>query len=288
MAETTKVNGQQWLLSLPSVALFLGLLVVPLTLTALLSFNAYDPTSGSPDGFTISNYIEIFTDSYYYELFLRTALMSLGVTVICVLLGVPETIILSRMAPGWQGVFFVGILGPLLISVVVRTLGWTIILGRGGLINNALVSMGITNTPIQFMFNMTGVVIVLTHVMLPFMIISIWSTLQKLDPQVAHAARSLGAGPITTFRRIILPQLLPGILSGAIIVFTLAASAFATPALIGGNRVRVVTTSIYDEFLTSLNWPLGAAIAVLLLIGIVLVVIGSNRAIERKFKQVFA
>ncbi len=288
MAEITKTSGQQWILSLPAIALFLGLLVVPLTLTGLLSFNAYDPTTGSQDGFTLSNYIDVFSDSYYYELFLRTALMSLGVTVICVLLGVPETIILSRMRPGWQGAFFVAILGPLLISVVVRTLGWTIILGRGGLINNAIVSIGITNAPIQFMFNMTGVVIVLTHVMLPFMIISVWSTLQKLDPQVAHAARSLGAGPVTTFWRIILPQLLPGILSGAIIVFTLCASAFATPALIGGNRVKVVTTSIYDEFLTSLNWPLGAAIAVLLLIGIVLVVIGSNRAIERKFRQVFA
>lgn len=288
MAEISKSKGQQWLLSLPAIALFLGLLVVPLVLTGMLSFNAYDPNLGSQNGFTLSNYIEVFSDSYYYELFFRTALMSLGVTIISVFLGVPETIILSRMRPAWQGAFFIVILGPLLISVVVRTLGWTILLGRGGLINDGLISVGFTQTPLQLMYSMTGVVIVLTHVMLPFMIIAVWSTLQKLDPQVAHAARSLGAGPVTTFWRIILPQLLPGILSGGIIVFTLSASAFATPALIGGSRVKVVTTSIYDEFLTSLDWPLGAAVAVLLLIGIVSIVIGSNRAIERKFKQVFA
>ena len=137
------------------------------------------------------------------------------------------------------------------------------------------------------MYSMTGVIVVLTHVMLPFMVIAVWTTLQKLDAQVADAARSLGAGSWTTFRRVILPQLLPGILSGSIIVFTLSASAFATPALIGGRRLKVVTTSIYDEFLHSMNWPLGAAIAVLLLIAIVAVVMGSNRYIERKFKQVF-
>jgi len=129
---------------------------------------------------------------------------------------------------------------------------------------------------------------VLTHVFLPFMIIAVWSALQRLDSQVEHAARSLGAGPLTTFRRITVPQLMPGILSGAIIVFALSASAFATPAIIGGRRVKVVATATYDEFLNSLNWPLGAAMAVLLLIAIVLVVVGCNRLVERHFKQVFA
>lgn len=289
MAETiTKADGRQWILSFPALAMFLGLLVVPMALTATLSFNSFNALSGTEANFTLSNYIEVLTDRYYYELFARTALMSLAVTVICILLGVPETIILSRMKTAWQGVSFVLILGPLLISVVVRTLGWSILLGREGFINTGLISLGLIDKPMQLMFSMTGVIIVLTHVMLPFMVIAVWSTLQKLDGQVAHASRSLGASEFTTFRRIILPQLMPGILSGAIIIFTLSASAFATPALIGGRRVKVVTTAIYDEFLSSFNWPLGATIAVLLLIGIVAVVIGSNRAIERKFKQVFA
>ncbi|WP_028240880.1 ABC transporter permease [Stutzerimonas azotifigens] len=281
-------NGAQWALSSPALALFLGLLVVPLALTALLSFSAFHEIHGIQVGHTLGNYLDILSDGYYYELFLRTGAMALGTTAICVLLGVPEAIVLYRMRPMWQGVFFVVILGPLLISVVVRTLGWSILLGREGFINTALMSLGLVDRPLLLMFSMTGVLIALTHVMIPFMIIAVWTSLQKLDGQVEHAARSLGAGPLTTFRRVLLPQLLPGILSGSIIVFTLSASAFATPALIGGRKVKVVTTAIYDEFLTSLDWPLGAAVAVLLLLGILLVVIGSNRFMERKYRQVFA
>lgn len=288
MADTIyRANGAQWVLSLPALLLFLGLLVVPIALTGMLSFNVFDAMSGTQNSYTLASYLEVLSDSFYYELFARTALMSLGVTAVCIAIGVPETLILSRMRPAWQGGFFVVILGPLLISVVVRTLGWSLLLGREGFINSALMALGLIDQPLQLMFTLTGVVIALTHVMMPFMVISVWSTLQKVDGQIAHAARSLGAGPVTTFRRVVLPQLMPGILSGGIIVFTLSASAFATPAMIGGRGVKVVTTAIYDEFLSTMNWPLGASIAVLLLIAIVFVVIGSNRLIERKFKQVF-
>jgi len=288
MADATyRANGAQWVLSLPALLLFLGLLVVPIALTGILSFNVFDVMSGTQNSYTLASYLEVLSDSFYYELFARTALMSLGVTAVCIAIGVPETLILSRMRPAWQGGFFVVILGPLLISVVVRTLGWSLLLGREGFINSALMALGLIDQPLQLMFTMTGVVIALTHVMMPFMVISVWSTLQKVDGQIAHAARSLGAGPVTTFRRVVLPQLMPGILSGGIIVFTLSASAFATPAMIGGRGVKVVTTAIYDEFLSTMNWPLGASIAVLLLVAIVFVVIGSNRLIERKFKQVF-
>jgi len=281
-------SGSPWLLSVPALALFLGLLAVPLALTAILSFNAFDGMRGIQPGFSLTNYIAILSDGYYYDLFLRTGGMAVGVTIVCTVIGVPETLILARMRPAWQGTFFVVILGPLLISVVVRTLGWQILLSRDGAVNSILLRLHLVDRPAQLLFSMTGVVIVLTHVLLPFMIMAVWSALQRLDSQVANAARSLGSGPMTTFWRITLPQLMPGILSGAIIVFTLSASAFATPAIIGGRRVKVVTTAIYDEFLNSMNWPLGAALAVLLLLGIVFVVVGSNQLIERKFKQVFA
>jgi len=283
-----RLNGAPWLLSLPALALFVGLLAVPLALTGILSFHAYDGMRGMESALSMRHYVEILTDGYYYELFLRTGLMSLGVTVICMVIGVPETLILSKMRPAWQGTFFVVILGPLLISVIVRTLGWSILLSRHGMVNSILLGLGVVERPVQLLYSMTGIVIVLTHVLLPFMIIAVWSTLQRLDNQAPNAARSLGAGQFTTYWRIVLPQLMPGILSGSIIVFTLSASAFATPALIGGRRVKVVTTAIYDEFLNSLNWPLGAAIAVLLLVGIVAVVVGSNRLAERRFKQVFS
>jgi putative spermidine/putrescine transport system permease protein len=138
------------------------------------------------------------------------------------------------------------------------------------------------------MFTETGVVVALTHVLMPFMVLSVWAALQRLDPQVENAAVSLGASPFRVLRRFVLPQVLPGILSGGIIVFALAASAFATPAIIGGRRLKVAATLAYDEFLNTLNWPLGASLAVLLLLVNVVLLQASNRMIERRYKAVFA
>jgi putative spermidine/putrescine transport system permease protein len=116
----------------------------------------------------------------------------------------------------------------------------------------------------------------------------VWTSLQKLDPWVENAALSLSASHFTTLRRVVLPQVMPGILSGAVIVFALAASAFATPAIIGGRRLKVASTLAYDEFLNTLNWPLGAAVAVLLLLALIAVIWGANRLVERRYAQVFA
>ena len=137
------------------------------------------------------------------------------------------------------------------------------------------------------MFSETGMVIALTHVLVPFVVISVWASLQRLDPQIENAAVSLGASAFAVLRRIVLPQVMPGILSGAIVVFALAASAFATPAIIGGRRLKVASTLAYDEFLNTLNWPLGAAIAVLLLIAVAALIVGANRLLERRYAEVF-
>jgi putative spermidine/putrescine transport system permease protein len=115
------------------------------------------------------------------------------------------------------------------------------------------------------------------------MVLAVWTALQQVDPATENAAASLGASPAQVFLRVVLPQAMPGVLSGSIIVFSLAASAFATPALIGGRRLKVAATAIYDEFLASLNWPLGAAIAVLLVVSVVAIVLLWNRLVERRF-----
>lgn len=286
-ARNERSGPAPWLLSTPALLLFAGMLLVPLAMTAVLSFNVFDGTRGVLPGFTLANYAEVLGDGYYHEIFLRTGGLALAVTLLCVLFGVPETIILARMGNPWRSMFLIVILGPLLISVVVRTLGWAILMGNHGLINDALVALGITRQPIKLLFTMTGVVIALTHVLIPFMVISVWAALLKLDPQIENAGLSLGASPLTVFRRVVLPQILPGVLSGSIIVFALAASAFATPSILGGRRLKVVATAAYDEFLGTLNWPLGASIAVLLLIANVVIVLGCNRLIERRYAAVF-
>ena len=168
-----------------------------------------------------------------------------------------------------------------------RTLGWALLLGSNGLVNRGLMALGLISQPLEFMFTETGVVIALVHVLIPFMILAVWASLQRLDPQIENAALSLGASRLTIWRRVILPQIVPGILSGSIIVFALAASAFASPAIIGGRRLKVAATLAYDEFLNTLNWPLGAAVAVLLLAALVILTVGANRLVERRYSQVF-
>ena len=280
-------NPVPYLLSLPALVLFAVLLLVPLAMTLLLSLNSFGFYTGIQDVWQLGNYTEIFTDSYFHEVFLRTFRIAFVVTLLSAVLGAPEAYILRRMRAPWRGLCLLIVLGPLLISVVSRTLGWALLFGSTGIINTALMSIGLIATPIDFMYTEMGVIIALTHVLVPFMVLSVWASLQRLDPQVENAAMSLGAKPFTVLRRVVLPQVVPGILSGSIIVFALAASAFATPAIIGGRRLKVAATLAYDEFLNTLNWPLGAAIAILLLVANVVIIVGCNRLIERRYKQVF-
>jgi putative spermidine/putrescine transport system permease protein len=235
-----------WWLSAPALLLFAALLVVPLALTAVLSFNVYDPATGPKAGeFTFEHYAQVFTDSYYHGIFWRTFWISGLVTLICVLIGAPEAYVLSRMRNPWRSILLLVVLAPLLVSVVVRAFGWSMLLGPEGAVNALLGLVGIG--PVKMLYTEIAVIVALVHVMLPFMVIPVWTSLQKLDAGVENAALSLRASHFTTLRRIVLPQVMPGILSGSLIVFGLAASSFAIPGLLGGRRLKMVATVVYDE-----------------------------------------
>ena len=253
-----------WLLSAPAFVLFACLLLVPLGLTAVLSFQVFDHATGVKNVFTLSHYAAVFSDDYYLGIFWRTFWVSGLVTLICVAVGAPEAYVLSRMRSPWRSILLLIVLAPLLVSVVVRAFG--------------LPTM-------RILYTEAAVVIALVHVMLPFMVIPVWTSLQKLDPGVEDAALSLRASHFTTLRRIILPQVLPGILSGSLIVFGLSASAFAIPGLLGGRRLKMVATVVYDEYLHELNWPLGAAVALTLLLANLVVMLSYNRVVERSYKK---
>lgn len=276
-----------WLLSGPALALFATLLVVPLLMTFVLSFHSFGFYTGIQPTFDLANYLDVLSDDYFHEIFARTFGIALATTLLCAAIGTPEAYFLYRMRSRWRSALLLVVLGPLLISVVVRTLGWAILLGNRGVINSALLDLGLIETPIKMMYTTGGIVIALVHVMAPFMVIAVWAALHRQDPATEQAAESLGAGPATIFFRVVLPQAMPGVLSGSLIVFSLSASAFATPAILGGRRVKVVSTTVYDEFLNTLNWPLGAAIAMLLLVAVLLVMASYNRLVERRFAQVF-
>ncbi|MCE8012998.1 ABC transporter permease [Billgrantia desiderata SP1] len=275
-----------WLLSAPGAIFFLMLLGMPLLMTLVLSFNSFDYTEGIIATFSLANYMEVIKDDYFHEIFFRTYTISVAVVVLCIAIGVPEAYILSRMRSPWRSLFLVVTLTPLLISVVVRTLGWVLLIGGNGLLGKTLEGLGIADASAgNLMYTHIGIILALVHVLVPFMVISVWAALQKLDPSVEHAALSLGASHTTVFRRVVVPQIMPGILSGSLIVFALAASAFATPAILGGRRLKVAATAAYDEYLNTMNWPLGASIAVILLIANVVVVMSYNRMMERRFRR---
>lgn len=277
-----------WLLSAPALVLYATFLIAPLASVLLISFFDFAFYGGIQVTFTLKNYIEILTDGYYWEIFGRTFGVSALVTAACIVLGTAEAYVLSRMRNPWKGLFLMIVLGPLLISVVVRTLGWALLFGSTGLISKSLQAIGLASGPVNLMYTNLGVGIALTHVMVPFMVISVWASLQRVSPQTEAAALSLGASPLTVVWRVVVPQIMPGILSGAIMVFALSASAFATPAIVGGRRLKTVATAAYDEFLNTLNWPLGAALAALLLIATLIVLLTTNRLIERRYGAVFS
>lgn len=287
MTAVATVDCRPYWLSAPGLVLFVSMLGTPLLLTFLLSFYGFDFTKGIQPGFSFDNYIEVLGDSYFHKIFGRTFAIALTVTVISVLLGTPEAYILSRMRKPWKSIFLIVILGPLLISVIVRTLGWALLIGGQGMISKLLQALSITDGPFSLMFTTTGMIIALVHVLVPFMVLAVWTSIQRIDPQIEDAALTLGASKFTVLRRIVLPQIMPGVLSGSLIVFALTASAFATPSIIGGRRLKVVATTAYDEYLNTLNWPLGAAIALLLLVANIAVIMSYNRFIERRYAKVF-
>jgi len=280
---TATRTATPWVLSAPAVALFVCLLLVPLGLTAILSFNAFDHATGVKNEFTLAHYAAVLSDEYYYGIFWRTFWIAGLTTLICLAIGAPEAYVLSRMGNPWRSVFLLVVLAPLLVSVVVRAFGWSMLLGPQGVVNDILRGVGLE--PMRILYTETAVVIALVHVMLPFMVIPVWTSLQKLDAGVENAALSLNASQFTALRRIVLPQVLPGVLSGSLIVFGLSASAFAIPGLLGGRRLKMVATVVYDEYLHELNWPLGATIALLLLLANLAVMLSYNRVVEGRYKK---
>lgn len=279
----TPSRSTPYLLGAPALALFALMVLLPIGLTGLLSFQRFSWETGVQPGFTLAAYGTVLGDPWYWGIFARTGWVALLATAICIAVGVPEAYILSRMQAPWRSVFLLVVLAPLLVSVVVRAFGWSLVLGPAGFVNRAFEAVGIG--PVRMLYTPVAVVVALVHVMLPFMVIPAWTSLQKLDPMVENAALSLGASRWTVLRRVVLPQVAPGVLSGSLIVFALSASAFAIPGLLGGRRLKMVATLIYDQYLQELNWPLGAAIALALLVLNLAVMLGTQAFVEAAYRK---
>ncbi|MBI3965379.1 MAG: ABC transporter permease [Chloroflexi bacterium] len=269
------------LLCAPGLFVLVAFFVVPLGDMFVLSFYRYSRTLGITDEITLDNYVNFLTDSFYLELLFRTLKLSALTTLTTLVVGYPIAAHFVQARGRSRAYLTLVILSPLMVSVIVRTYGWLVILGPTGVINSLLQYLGVTQGPIRLLFTELAVVLGLTHIFLPFMVLSIASALQNIDPALSLAARNLGAGGTTVFLRILLPLSKPGILAGSLLVFSLSNSAFVTPALLGGQGSQVLSVLAYQQNLVLLNWPFGAAIAVILLAIVLTGVVLYTRALER-------
>jgi len=251
-------------LLLPAGLVFLFLLVLPLFF--LVRFSLLPPAPAAPlEGpLSLASYAEL-GDSYFINILGRTLRIAALVTVLCLLLGYPLAISLARSTGIWRTVQVILVISPLFVSVVVRAYGWLLLLGNRGVVNGALTALGLQERPTRFLQTEGAVVAGLAEALLPFMVLALSAQLQRQDPALLEAARGLGASALGAFWRVTLPLSLPGALAGSLLVFMVTMGSYATPALLGGSQVRLMVTEIYTQVTSVYNWPLGAALAVVLL-----------------------
>ena len=205
----------------------------------------------------------------YIYLFVKTFLLSALITVICFFLAFPVAHLLATLPTARANLLMILVLLPFWTSLLVRTTSWIVLLQGQGVVNDVLIALGIVGDDgrLKMMYNQAGTIIVMTHVLLPFMILPLYSVMKTIPPSYARAARSLGASSWTTFRRIYLPQTLPGIGAGALLVFILAVGYYITPALVGGADGQLISNFI-DFHMDKSNWSLAAALSAMLLGGV--------------------
>lgn len=218
------------------------------------------------NGPTIAPFVEIFQRPEFVTILSNTLHIAVGVTVLALILSYPVAFYLSRATASVAALGLLFVVFPLLTSVLVRSYAWTALLGRTGVLNVVLMNIGLIERPLPMIFNRLGVYIGTVHAFLPLGIMPLYAVMKRIDPNLLKAAESLGASHLQTFLRIYFPLTLPGIAAGGLMVFIAAASTFVTPVLLGGPRDLMIANLIGDQIEQALNWPLGAALSVVLLV----------------------
>lgn len=269
-----RLGGGEWRLALPLALFFLAFFLAPLVLLVSVSF--YDDPRMTTVG--IGQYEAFFGDMLNLEVLWETLLLGVKATLLCLVAGYPVAWLCARSSGRMQGVLLFVIILPILTSVVVRTFAWVVILGREGLINQAIVGLGLSAEPIRLLFSELGVVIVLAQVQMPLMVLPILAVLSRADPNLADASKALGAGEWRTFWRVTLPLSLPGVIAGSILTYAACVTAFITQTLIGGARLIYMPLHIYSQAVGANNWPFAAAISVVFMLAVLVVVYALERA----------
>ena len=267
-----------YLLLVPCLVLLIVFLVMPLIQIIL-------PTlfpEGS--GFSFTNYLSFFQDEYYMTIFIRTVKIALISSLVCMILGVPTAYFISRCDKKWRGILMAISIFPMLTNSVVRSFAWINILGKNGVINNFLMSIGVIEEPITMLYTEFSVLIVTIYLFLPLMIITLVGVMENIDNDMMEAAESLGANRVKAFMKVVLPLSIPGIIVGCVLVFTGSLSAYTTPQLLGGPKNLVLATFISQQALSLNNWTAASVFAVIMIIT-TLIVMKALNAIAAKLDK---
>lgn len=256
-------------LALPAVLLLLVAFALPVGRMVVESFH-------SDEDWTLDAYRQLVEGDFFGSVFLKTLGIGLIVTALCLAIGFPLAWTYVMARPRLRSAILFAVAAPLLINMVVRVYGWTVILGPGGFVHHVLAFVGVHDQP-KLMYNVTGVVIGMVHIFLPFMVLSLAPAMVRIDPQLYEATRTLGAGWWRRHRTVTVPLTLPGIRAGIVLVFTLTQGAFITPLVLGGTAVQVTATSVYTKALVLFDLPGATAVATTLLAVVLLLVAGQGR-----------
>ncbi len=241
----------------PAIILLVAVLIWPVLDLVGRSFQ--DP--GGP--FVL--YARLLEVPIYLRVLARTLLFSVATSLVCLVLGYPVAYALARARPLARAIILVCILLPFWTNLLVRTYGWILILNPQGIVNTVLLQLGIISAPLDIVYNFLGALIGMSQIMLPYLILPVYSVMVKLDPQLANAARTLGAGPVRTFVSIYFPLTLPGVMAGLLLVFTISLGFFVIPAILGGSGGLLLAQLIEFNVNTSLNWGMASALSTTLL-----------------------
>jgi ABC-type spermidine/putrescine transport system permease subunit I len=266
--------ANRWsLLILPAIVFLGAFFLAPLVTMALRSVT--DP----PDA-GLSNYARFFAEEAYLRVLTNTFWIALVSTVTCLAIGYPFAYLMTIVPGRIAGLLLIAVLLPFWSSLLVRTFAWQVILRDTGIVNRFLLDLGVISEPLTLIRTTAGVIIGMSHILLPFMVLPIFAVMRRIDPEYGRAAANLGASPASAFLRIFLPLSLPGVVAGSLLVFVLALGFYITPALLGGLRDQMISQVIVQQVQQRLDWGFGTAMSVLLMVITLVILFVASRAVR--------
>ncbi len=258
----------------PALLLVLVILVIPVGWLFYVSF------IGADGNFSLENYERMIARKSYSRIFITTFQVSLLTTALCIVIGYPLAYFMSQLPTKWANLCLITVLLPFWTSLLVRTYAWLVLLQKQGLVNQWAISIGLWDEPLKFVHNMTGTLIGMVHIMLPFLILPVYGAMRSIDRDYMKAASNLGASPRRAFWTVFFPLSTPGLFAGSLMVFVLCLGFFVTPAVLGGGRVIMVSMKIVSNIELFVNWGAASALGVVLLVLTVIILWIASRFLK--------